>query len=150
MMCNENLFEKKHPKYVDDNNMKKKSIFFGYKLCLNQYEKKMLKVKYYVFFQVYDIMERTRIEFCYIYIDSTPPYIEMFGITHNDEKVLFVHRTDTWYPDMKLHYHAWDPHSNIYTMLWTFGTTEDGDDVGSGAMPVIIYEHNVRWCKLLV
>ena len=87
-------------------------------------------------------MERTRIEFCNIYIDATPPYIDMFGVTHNDEKLLFVHRTDTWFPDLKLHYHTWDPHSNIKTMEWWFGTTEDGDEVGSGAMPVVIQGHN--------
>ena len=104
--------------------------------------------KYIMWKWVFDYREQELIEFCNIYIDSTPPNVEMLGAFYNDEREIEGISHDKFYPDMQFLFDVWDPHSNIYDILWTFGTTEDGSEVGEGAEPVIKYAKDVSMAQL--
>ncbi|XP_053376618.1 uncharacterized protein LOC123534121 [Mercenaria mercenaria] len=82
-----------------------------------------------------DIANNTYSENRSVHIDQSVPHINNIWLTKDGYRTLFVHhKTDL--STMQLHFETLDPHSGIRTIEWTFGTTDFGQDLLTGALAV--------------
>ena len=74
--------------------------------------------------QAKDIMNHTLNDSVSVYIDRSVPEISDIWLTRNGYKQLFVHHTIDL-SDMAIEFKAFDVHSGVREMKWTFGTYEN-------------------------
>ena len=82
-----------------------------------------------------DIMNNTLHDSFHMYIDSTPPELINLGLSKDGDKV-FVHDSRDL-PNMNFTFEAYDPHSSLHQVRWKLGSHPGGDDIASGALPVV-------------
>lgn len=70
-----------------------------------------------------------------VFVDSSPPELTKVGISNNFVNGLFVHKLDDL-SKMPIAFDAFDPHSNIRSMVWAMGTTPYGSELGDNAIGV--------------
>ena len=74
-----------------------------------------------------------------IHIDGSPPVIENIGLVKDGYRQLSVHdHVDL--SKMNLEFDAYDPHSGIKTVEWSFGILDYSDVVESGTIVVFSVE----------
>ena len=86
-----------------------------------------------------DIIGNSYAEGRLLYIDGSPPVAEIIGLEKDGYRQLSAHdHLDL--SKMNLEFNAFDPHSGIKTVEWTFGTMDYSDVVDSGTIVVSVVE----------
>ena len=67
-----------------------------------------------------------------VHIDRSVPHIENMWLRKGDYKTLYVH-DDKDMSTMNLYFEAYDPHSGIRNIDWSFGVTDAGHELATGA-----------------
>ncbi|XP_061168898.1 uncharacterized protein LOC133178166 [Saccostrea echinata] len=81
----------------------------------------------------------------YHYIDSTPPIIEDTWLIKNGRSQLFVHNSKDL-SKMTMEFESFDLHSGLFKIEWVFGTLDDRQILGQGAIG--IRKLNASVCSL--
>ena len=82
-----------------------------------------------------------------VHIDRSVPHIENMWLRKGDYKTLYVH-DDKDMSTMNLYFEAYDPHSGIRNIDWSFGVTDAGHELATGAES--IGRINEVWCNKLL
>lgn len=82
-----------------------------------------------------DIANNTYNETRTVHIDRSVPHIENIWLSKDGYHTLFVHH-NTDLSNMSLHFDAFDPHSGIRMIEWSFGTSDSGTELSNGKIRV--------------
>ena len=94
-----------------------------------------------------DIMNNTIDDSFRMHIDASPPELLNLGLSKDGEKI-FVHDSKDL-RSMNFTFEAHDPHSSLHQVKWKLGSYPGGDDISSGALPVVKISDQVSsgFCK---
>ena len=79
-----------------------------------------------------DIANNTYEENRTVHIDRSVPHIGNMWLRKGDYKILYVH-DDKDMSTMNLYLEAYDPHSGIRNIDWSFGVTDAGQEIATGS-----------------
>lgn len=82
-----------------------------------------------------DIMSNTFHEIISFHVDRSVPSIIDLGLYKNGHNSLFVHSQKDM-ATMAMQFSAMDKHSGLHSVAWQLGTTRNGNEIGSGYLPV--------------
>ena len=83
-----------------------------------------------------DIRENTVTGNIVVYVDASPPMIELNGLCKDTECNIYVHNSVDLV-SMDFRFEALDPHGGLRQVYWKLGTTHKSGDIGHGALPVV-------------
>ena len=82
-----------------------------------------------------DINNNTIDDSVSMYVDSSPPQLINLGLSKGNYKV-FVHDSKNL-GNMNFTFEAFDLDISLHTVKWKLGSSPEGDDIASGALPVV-------------
>ena len=77
-----------------------------------------------------------------VHIDASVPNINNIWLVKEDDRQLYVHNS-TQLSEMDIEFDVWDDHSGVHSIHWTFGTPENHNELGQGAIGVKSIKTNV-------
>ena len=86
-----------------------------------------------------DIANHTYEENRTVHIDRSVPHIEKLRLRKGDYKTMYVHH-DKDMSTMNLYFEAYDPHSGIRNIDWSFGVTDADHELATGTEHIGIVE----------